>query len=151
MNDLHLTLDRFSGDTDSTLGTLKADNTLMCFTLEDEHRDIKVHDETRIPAGTYDIKLRTDGGMTKRYSERFGPDWHRGMLWLQDVPDFRWIYIHMGTIDDHTSGCILVGDGCMQNVTRAGALIDSEIAYRRIYPAIASTLLAGKRVTITIT
>ena len=150
MEDLHLTLNRFSGDSDSTLGTLKADGKLLGFTLEDEHRDVKVMHETRIPAGTYEIALRANGGMHARYLERFGEDWHRGMLWLQDVPGFTWIYMHMGANDDHTSGCVLVGDGVMQNVTRAGQLFDTEMAYKRIYPRIASVLLAGKRATITI-
>lgn len=154
MNDLRLTLTRLSSDTDSTVGTLhmtRLDSDQLkfsCFTLEDEKRMVKVFGETRIPEGTYDIKLRTEGGMHKRYSTKFGSDWHRGMLWLQDVPNFTWIYIHPGTSDDHTDGCILVGDGVMQNVTRAGQLLDPLNAYQRIYPIIASTLLAGKRVQI---
>lgn len=150
MKDLNLVLNRFSSDTDSTLGTLKVFDRLMAFTLEDEHRDVKVMHETRIPAGTYEIKLRDTGGMHARYLERFGDDWHRGMLWLQDVPDFTWVYIHMGSNDDHTSGCILVGDGVMQNTSRAGQLFDTEAAYKRVYPVIASTLQAGMKVTITI-
>ena len=32
---------------------------------EDEHRDVKVMGETRIPAGTYDIKFRTVVAMLK--------------------------------------------------------------------------------------
>ena len=64
--------------------------------------------ETRIPAATYRITLRDEGGMTGRYAKRF-PEFHRGMLWLRDVPGFEWIYIHLGNTDDHTSGCILVG------------------------------------------
>lgn len=150
MQDKHLTLDRFSGDTDSTLGTLRLDDKLRAFTLEDEFREVKVAGETRIAARTYDIILRPAGGMHGRYLEKFGADWHRGMLWLQDVPNFTWVYIHMGITDEHTAGCLLVADGVMQNVDRAGQLVDSESAYRRIYPILASTLLAGKKVTITI-
>lgn len=150
MKDLNLVLNRFSGDTDSTLGTLKIHDRLQAFTLEDERRAHKVMHETRIPAGTYEILLRANGGMHARYLERFGDEFHHGMLWLQDVPDFSWIYIHMGTNDDHTSGCILVGDGCMQNTSRAGQLFDTESAYKRVYAHVASLLLAGKKVTITI-
>jgi hypothetical protein len=150
MIDLHLTLQRFSGDTDSTLGILYANGKVLAFTLEDEHRDVKVMHETRVSAGTYEILLRANGGMHSRYLERFGDDWHHGMLWLQNVDNFTWIYMHMGIRDDHTSGCLLVGDGVMQNVTRAGQLVDSEIAYKRVYELVASTLMAGKQVTITI-
>jgi len=150
MKDLNLVLDRFSGDTDSTIGTLKANGKLLAFTLEDEHRDFKVMHETRIQADTYEIILRDTGGMHARYLERFGDEFHHGMLWLQDVSGFTWIYLHMGLVDGHTSGCVLVGDGVMQNVTRAGQLFDTEIAYKRVYALIASTLMAGYKVTITI-
>ena len=37
----------------------------------------KVYGETRIPAGTYKLKLRTEGGYHQKYSKRF-PDIHRG-------------------------------------------------------------------------
>ena len=40
-----------------------------CETLEDEYREVKVEGETRIPAGTYEIKLRTEGRMNERYCE----------------------------------------------------------------------------------
>jgi hypothetical protein len=101
--------------------------------------------ETRIPAGTYQIKLRTDGGMTVKYKSKF-PE-HRGMLWLQDVPGFEWIYIHVGINDDHTAGCILVGDVAMAS----GELGQSTTAYRRIYGLVSNAILAGEPVSILIT
>ena len=40
--------------------------TFLAYTLEDEQRDVKVYGETRIPAGTYKLKLRTVGGFHTR-------------------------------------------------------------------------------------
>lgn len=51
----------------------------LCFILEDEHRNEKKSGETRIPAGRYEITLRTVGGFHQRYSNRF-PIMHKGML-----------------------------------------------------------------------
>ncbi|KKL14000.1 hypothetical protein LCGC14_2520110 [marine sediment metagenome] len=73
----------------------------LCYTLEDEFREIKVSGETRIPSDTYELKLRTEGGLNERYKARF-PDIHEGMIWLQNVPNFSWIYLHCGNYDDDT-------------------------------------------------
>ena len=44
----------------------------LCFTLEDEARRTKVKGETRIPAGTYKLKLRKEGGYHGRYVKKYG-------------------------------------------------------------------------------
>jgi len=44
---------RFSSDSDSTLGVLfdtTNERKFLCFTLEDEFREIKISGETRIPS-----------------------------------------------------------------------------------------------------
>ena len=120
----------------------------MCFVLEDEHREVKVPGETRIPAGRYRIKPRYGspafGYLDKRYP------WHNGMLWLQDVPNFTYIYIHAGNNDDHTDGCLLVGDKAQQNVTKRGLVQKSADAYQRIYQDMKEHLDAGDEVWLTI-
>jgi hypothetical protein len=140
---LRLELYRFSGEQESTLGLLfdatNVNRRFLCFTLEDENRTEKVYAETRIPAGAYNLKLRTEGGLTQKYADRF-PDMHKGMIWLQDVFDFEWVYIHVGNTDDDTAGCILVGDTCESNVVGEGRVLGSTQAYRRIYPAIADAI-----------
>lgn len=115
----------------------------LAYTLEDEHRDEKVKGETRIPAGTYNITLRTEGGFHQRYEEKYGT-MHKGMLWVRDVPGFEYILIHTGNTDEHTAGCLLVGNSS----DLKGFIGSSVSAYKRIYPAIAKALDKGEQVTI---
>ena len=143
---------RFSSQKDSTNGILfdiTDGRKFLAYTLEDERREDKVMHETRIPAGTYKIKLRTEGGFHGRYVKKYG-SMHKGMLHVQDVPGFEYILIHTGNTDEHTSGCLLVGDTQQQNVTKSkdgfiGASVD---AYKRIYPPIANAILRGDDVEI---
>ena len=134
---------RFSSESDSTNGLL-FDITegvkFLAYTLEDERRDEKVMKETRIPSGTYEVKLRTEGGHHNKYASRYG-SMHKGMLWLQDVPNFKWILIHCGNTDEHTAGCLLVGDSQENNQIKENGFIGSSSnAYKRIYPAIAQAV-----------
>ena len=130
---------RFYSDHKATQGVMVV-NGSMVYTLEDEKREVKVRGETRIPAGTYQIKLRNEGGMTKRYADKFG-DMHKGMLWLQNVDNFEWVYIHIGNREDQTDGCILVGLEAASN--SLGITIQrSTDAYKLIYPSIASAVLS---------
>ena len=134
---------RFSSESDSTNGLLfdiTNEIKFLAYTLEDEKRDEKIRGETRIPAGTYVIKLRTEGGHHNKYASRYG-NMHKGMLWLQDVPNFKWILIHCGNTDEHTAGCLLVGDSQENNQIKTNGFIGSSSnAYKRIYPAIAEAV-----------
>ena len=143
---------RFSSQKDSTNGILfdvTEDRKFLAYTLEDEHREEKVMSETRIPAGTYKITLRTVGGFHGRYSKKYG-EMHKGMLWVRNVPNFEYILIHTGNTDEHTAGCLLVGDTQNQNITKSksGFIGSSVDAYKRIYPPIASALERGDDVEI---
>ena len=143
---------RYSSGVDSTLGVLSENGPegreFLAYTLEDEFREEKVSAETRIPEGTYDVKLRTTGGFHSRYATKFG-DWHKGMLHVQDVPGFEYILIHTGNTDEHTMGCLLVADSSTQNITKDGFIGASVSAYKRIYPSLAQWLLDGNILTIT--
>lgn len=129
---MNIIVKRIQQTNQETLSLISIDGELVCFGLEDEHRDIKVQDETRIPAGEYPIKLRNDGNVTRRYAAKF-PDIHKGMLWLQDVPEFEWIYIHMGNTHEHTSGCVLAAEQARINGQGRITTPNSEPAYRRLY------------------
>ena len=154
---------RFSSGTDSTNGILlevdrlspaphaegyRCKRTFLAYTLEDEQRDKKVYGETRIPNGTYRLQLRKEGGYHQKYSKRF-PDIHIGMLHVTDVPGFEYILIHCGNTDEHTAGCLLVGDSQENNqITKDGFIGKSTQAYKRIYPRIAEAIECGEKVMI---
>ena len=145
---------RISSESDSSSGLLfdisEGTRKFLCYTLEDEYRNDKVMHETRVPAGTYKILLRTVGGFHTRYTKKY--DFHKGMLHVQDVPGFKWILIHTGNTDEHTSGCLIVGDSQENNQLKKDGFIGrSTQAYKRIYPPIAAALEAGEEVTITYT
>jgi hypothetical protein len=146
---------RFSSQEDSTNGILfdvtGGERKFLCYTLEDEYREKKVAGETRIPAGTYDIVLRTVGGFHSRYVKKYG-EMHKGMLWVWDVPGFEYILIHTGNTDEHTAGCLLVGDTQQANFGSSNGMVGSSVnAYKRIYPPIAAAIESGEKVTITYT
>ena len=134
---------------DATNGMLFLDGIFECFTLEDEVRlDKKVMSETAIPLGEYEIKLRTEGGFHSKYTARYG-DVLKGMLWLQDVPNFKWILIHVGNTDESTAGCLLLGE-TQQDLDKGkdGFIGGSGDAYKKMYPKVAEAILSGEKVTI---
>lgn len=143
---MNINLKRNKSKADFTTGKLFIDGVFECYTLEDEYREVKVMHETRIPAGTYPIILRTFGGHHERYKVKF-PDIHKGMLWLQDVPNFHDILIHIGNTDEDTSGCILVGAAVNE---QRGILYQSTQAYLKLYPKVLLALINLDPVTITI-
>lgn len=156
-NTMKLEVLRISSQKDSTNGILfditGGERKFLCYTLEDEYRPLseKVMGETRIPAGTYEMTLRTVGGFHDRYKARYG-DKHKGMLWVRNVPGFEYILIHSGNTDEHTAGCLLVGDSQNENLSKKDGFIGaSRTAYERIYPHITEALESGKKVTITYT
>ena len=154
-NRMKLEVLRFSSQDDSTNGLLfditDGERTFLCYTLEDEHRKTKIMAETRVPAGTYRITLRKTGGFHGRYLKKYG-DMHKGMLWVREVPGFEYILIHTGNTDEHTAGCLLVGDSQQANFGASNGFVGSStVAYKRIYPAIAKALEEGQEVTITYT
>ena len=161
---MELEVIRISSESDSTNGILlevdrlspaphaegfRCKRTFLAYTLEDEYRDEKKYGETRIPNGTYKLGLRKEGGYHSKYSKRFS-DFHIGMLHVLDVPNFEYILIHCGNTDEHTAGCLLVGDSQENNqIQENGFIGKSTQAYRRIYTRIAEAIECGKQVTIT--
>tara|TARA_Y100000361_G_scaffold143626_1_gene150843 strand:- start:601 stop:1068 length:468 start_codon:yes stop_codon:yes gene_type:complete len=143
---------RFSSQEDSTSGLLFLETNdgdkFLCYTLEDEYRTKKVYSETRIPAGKYNITLREQGGFHDRYKKKF-TSIHKGMLWVRNVPNFEYILIHCGNTDEHTAGCLLLGDTQENNnLVKNGFIGKSNQAYKRVYPIIANELDNGNSVTI---
>lgn len=146
---MKLKLIRYSSGLESTLGLLFVDDEFSCYTLEDQANARKIMHETRIPAGSYKITLRTEGGFHANYLKKF-KNIHKGMLWIRNVPGFEYILIHVGNTDLDSSGCILVGDSATQNITGRGSIASSVNAYIRFYPIVAAALISGEDVTIEI-
>ena len=151
---------RFSSQEDSSSWLLfDATNGMdfLCYTLEDERRKDKVMSETRVPAGVYSIKLRDEGGMTKRYAAKY-KDMHKGMLCIHNAPDwkivtpdmtFQYVLIHVGNTDEHTAGCLIIGDTQENNVLKKDRFKGKSVqAYKRVYPLIVKALEAGEEVSI---
>jgi hypothetical protein len=134
---------------DATNGLLFIDGVFECYTLEDEVRDVKVMSETAIPLGTYEIKFRNIGGFDTKYKARYGSTFHKGMLELQDVPNFKYILIHTGNTDSHTAGCLLLGE-TQQDLDKGkdGFVGGSGDAYKKMYPKVRDALLNKEKVTI---
>ena len=134
--------------TDATNGLLFINGQFECYTLEDQYQAVKVMHETCIPEGTYDIKFRTVGGFHEKYKARYGAS-HYGMLHLQDVPNFTYILIHTGNTDEHTSGCLIVGETQQDlDLSDDGFIGHSGKAYVKVYDKVAKELLLGNEVTI---
>lgn len=130
---------------DRTVGMLVSNGRFWGYTLEDAVRTEKIPGKTAIPYGDYEIRLRASGGMHERYRKRF-PEFHRGMLWLQDVPGFTWVYVHIGNTPQDTEGCILIGRG----VDGGGNLIHSALAYEPFYRHVVGLLDRGETVTLSV-
>jgi hypothetical protein len=147
---VQLELLRFASRASSTTGALFErvgdGRRFLCFTLEDEAREEKVAGHTRIPAGVYPVELRTAGGFHQRYAERFA-SFHQGMLWVRNVPGFESILLHLGNWTRDTEGCILIADGAYPQENR---VVMSETAYRRVYPPLATRILAGNQALLEI-
>lgn len=142
-NCMELKVDRYIHNPEETIGRFYIDDKYQCYTLEDQHRDKKVWGDTRIPAGRYKVVLRREGGHHIRYAQRFA-GMHQGMLHIINVPNFKWILIHVGNDEEDTAGCLLVG------LTKTARTIGQSVAaYKKIYPTIAHAIMAGEEVWIT--
>ena len=138
---MKLTVTRIKSDNDATLSTVSIDNKFECFGIEDEYREEKIPNETRIPAGIYKVGVRGVGGFHSRYSAKF-PEFHVGMLQVMNVPNFEYILIHIGNTDDDTAGCLIVGE----NAYTANAIRNSSStkAYTELYRKVIKEALAGR-------
>ncbi len=139
---------RYNSQDDFTDGLFIINGNFKVHVLEDEFRTKKVYGKTRIPNGRLKLELRTEGGFHNRYLKKFGSEFHKGMLWIKDVPGFEYVLIHIGNDNDDTAGCLLVG--MSNNADDAGRIGGSTIAYKKIYPEIRDAILSGEEVYINI-
>lgn len=131
----------------STLSEVFVDGVFCCYGLEDLVRDVKVWGATAIPAGTYKLGLRKLGAMNARYARLF-PAFHQGMIEILAIPNFKYVYIHMGNNFGDTAGCLLVGDS-FRYIDEDFELRKSKAAYTRLYKKLVEMVKRGEA-TITI-
>ena len=144
---------RFSSEHDSTSGLLfdvtGNQRKFLCYTVEDEYREQKVKHETRIPEGLYKLTLRSEGGFHNKHLARYGSDWHKGMIWVNDVPNFTFILWHSGNTDESTSGCLILGNSQTSNKVKPDGFVGaSRDAYSEVYPLVRDAILSGESVTV---
>ncbi len=122
---LTLTLARQSRGENQVSGTLAASG-ITASTLE--------HPVLMVPAGTYSLALRADGGLHSAYWFRF-PEQHKGMIHLVDptTKDFR--YLRLGTTAPDAQG---------------GVVIPQIGEYLDLYSYIAEKLQAGTAMTLVV-
>lgn len=129
-----------------TIGDLYIDGKFFCNTIEDRVRKLplecpytpkgqackcngKVYAQTAIPDGNYKI--------TMEHSPRF----KRILPRLHAVPHFIGILIHSGTTEEHSAGCIIVGENKIK-----GKVLNSRI----ISDKLNTILLKEQDISITI-
>ena len=140
---MRLTLQRTHAQGPATFGKLYADGVYLCFTLEDEIREIpgqsvaawKIKGATAIPSGQYRVTLEN--------SPKFGP----GTLTVNEVPGFVGVRMHAGNTTDDTEGCPLLGMA-ITNTGIAGGT--SRAAVSLVKDAVLNATRKGEPVTIDI-
>lgn len=116
----------------STLSHLYIDGIFQCYLLEDKIRMVKIPKQTAIPEGQYSLRLNTWGGMNATYRQKF-PKLHKGMIEINGLPQFSFVYIHIGNTHLQTAGCPLCGLG-FELVNGDYRVVQSKDAYLMIYP-----------------
>jgi hypothetical protein len=124
---MNLKLVRKTFTEQSTMGELSVDGKFECFTLEDKVRAVKIHGETAIPEGIYEVTIT--------FSDKF----NKSLPLLMDVPNFEGIRIHSGNTKADTEGCILVGQTKSQDFVG-----NSRAAFNVLFPKLQAAIKKEK-------
>jgi Family of unknown function (DUF5675) len=127
----------------STLSHLVFDGKFEHFLLEDAIRKFKIHGETCIPEGEYTIGFNTEGQMNKKYKSAY-PKIHRGMIEIKGIPDYSFVYAHIGNKIKDTLGCVLTGESFTKDTDENFMVLSSRIAYERSYLKFCDFIDKGK-------
>lgn len=159
MADLLLTRKHFKPG--STLGELHATPApgFLGFVLENGVHSNRPNVDA-IPAGTWPLRLRDEGGYRARYAGTpdkpgyFGwyvngklrQGWHREMVEIV-VPERTFILFHIGNYVSDTLGCPLIGSRSGEHEGEF-AVWDSVKAYKAAYPFLYKAAAAGGSIEI---
>ncbi len=137
-----LTVKRIRQGKNSTLSEIYLDGNFVCYGLEDSVRDRKIKGSTAIPAGRYRLGVNNYGGMNSRYKKDY-PNMHRGMIEIMHIPNYSYVYIHVGNNFSHTAGCLLVGKNFVYD-DKDYILQQSAKAYKMLYPLLIEAVKRGE-------
>ena len=144
---------REKSEKDWTLSEFHIDGIRRGYGVEDESRDKKVHGETCIPNGIYELGLRYSPRFSRHYysddrgylspnkDKRFSIE--HSMIWVMGVPNFEYILWHWGNTDDDTHGCYIVGSDKATFGTQRG-VSGSRVKYTEIYPVIYQQIVRNR-------
>ena len=121
---------------ESTLSQLYINGIFQCYLLEDKIREVKISSQTAIPKGVFSLKLNTHGAKNVDYKKAFGK-LHQGMIEISGLPNFSFVYIHIGNNFRQTAGCPLCGFG-FDFIDGDYQIVRSKDAYQMIYPKLLS-------------
>ena len=72
------------------------------------------------------------------------------MIHVQDVPGFEYILWHTGNTDEHTAGCLILGNTQTNNrIAKDGFIGNSVDAYKFVYPRVIAAIGSGLDVEVT--
>lgn len=165
--DLWLNWDRIHEGPESTVSELvyAEGGKRIIFLLEDQARAVKVPGKTRIPAGLFEFKLRTDSPKFKKYyTDDWTKDWFKGMPWLVDIKGdgegfekmlFEYVYLHPGLDEKDSEGCGITGlefqrkaDGNYQVKPGTSRPAFKKVCTEVIYPVLLDTVPGRVFVTV---
>lgn len=145
---MNIELLRLDNNEKSARGAIYIDGVLQCWTIEDPIRKEKIKAETGIPAGTYEIKFRDEPDSPKNQRYRNKYDWFRWHLWLQNVPNYQYVYIHIGNTPEDSEGCILVAADW--DWSRKNFIGNSTNTFKTLYLKVLAAMDRGEKVEIRI-
>lgn len=146
---MELVITRYSQTNESTLGIMTVDGKFFCYTLEDAVRTIKVPKKTAIPAGKYKLKIRKElSPLTQRYRDRYG--FFKYHIEIDNIPNFDFVYLHVGNTVEDTDGCVLLGLTSTSNILSTGFIGSSAKAFELFYTRVYPLLDKGEEITLEI-
>lgn len=143
------------GPESSITELLDWDGERIVFAVEDQGQEEKVHGQTRIAEGLYELDVRPDSPKFAHYYEdAWSRDWFRGMPWFRDIEgdgegfeamQFTWVYYHPGKDHTHSHGCPIVGLEYSQTETGDFEIVGgtSRPAFRKLCELVYQVVLDG--------
>lgn len=105
------------------------------FILEDPYHPVKIKGDTRIPPGKYKLSVQIMGRLHTKY--RVHP-WYKGMLLLNNVPNYVGVMVHAGNTKAHTAGCLLPALTCnLRPLSTSSSLLAMQEFYEFVYSEMA--------------